>query len=150
MRTERKRALRRTFLGICCLGLILGFWAFLAEPSSLRVREHRVAIPGVAGGRSGMRIALLSDLHVGSPDNGLDKLAEVVRRTNAARPDLVLILGDLVIQDVAGGRFVPPEKIAPVLGRSAGAAGHPRGAGQSRPVARCAAGPRRSQRQASR
>jgi predicted MPP superfamily phosphohydrolase len=64
-----------------------------------------------------MRIALLSDLHVGSPFNGLDKLEEVVRRTNAARPDLVLILGDLVIQDVVGGRFVPPEEIAPVLGR---------------------------------
>jgi predicted MPP superfamily phosphohydrolase len=64
-----------------------------------------------------MRIALLSDLHVGSPHNDLDKLAEVVRRTNEARPDLVLILGDLVIQDVIGGRFVPPEKIAPELGR---------------------------------
>ena len=117
MRTERKRALRRTFLGLLLLGLILGFWAFLAEPSSLRVREHRLAIPGWPAGRSGVRIALLSDLHVGSPYNGLDKLEEVVRRTNAARPDLVLILGDLVIQDVAGGRFVPPEKIAPVLGR---------------------------------
>ncbi len=64
-----------------------------------------------------MRIALLTDLHVGSPFNGLGKLEEVVERTNAARPDAVLILGDLVIQDVAGGRFVPPEGIAPVLGR---------------------------------
>jgi predicted MPP superfamily phosphohydrolase len=117
MRTERKRALRRIFLGLLLVGLILGFWAFFVEPSSLRVREHRLAVPGWPAGRSGMRIALLSDLHVGSLYNGLDKLEEVVRRTNAARPDLVLILGDLVVQDVVGGRFVPPEKIAPVLGR---------------------------------
>jgi predicted MPP superfamily phosphohydrolase len=117
MRTERKRALRRIFLGLLLVGLILGSWAFLVEPSSLRVREHRVAVPGWPAGRSGMRIALLSDLHVGSLYNGPDKLEEVVRRANAARPDLVLILGDLVIQDVVGGRFVPPEEIAPVLGR---------------------------------
>ncbi len=64
-----------------------------------------------------MRVALLSDLHVGSPHNGLDKLDEVVKRTNAARPDLILILGDLVIHEIPGGRFVPPEEIAPVLGR---------------------------------
>jgi len=38
-----------------------------------------------------------------------------VKRTNAARPDLVLVAGDLVIQDVMGGRFVPPEEIAAVL-----------------------------------
>ncbi len=55
MRTERKRALRRTILGLLLLGLVLGFWAFLAEPSSLRVREHRLAIPGWPAGRSRMR-----------------------------------------------------------------------------------------------
>jgi predicted MPP superfamily phosphohydrolase len=117
MRIERKRVFRRICLGLLLVGVVLGFWAFLAEPASLRVREHRLAIPGWPADRSGMRIALLSDLHVGSLYNGLDKLEEVVRRTNAARPDLVLILGDLVVQHVVGGRFVPPERIAPVLGR---------------------------------
>jgi uncharacterized protein len=112
-----KRALRWTFRGLLLLGAVLGVWAFFVEPASLRVREYRLAIPDWPAGRSGMRIALLADLHVGSPHNGLDKLDEVVRRTNAARPDLVLIPGDLVIQDVLGGRFVPPEKIAPALGR---------------------------------
>jgi predicted MPP superfamily phosphohydrolase len=118
MRSDRwKRALRRTFWGLLLLGAVLGLWAFAVEPASLRVREYHLAIPHWPAGRSGMRIALLADLHVGSPYVGLDKLDEVVRRTNAARPDLVLILGDLVIQDVLGGRFVPPEKIAPALGR---------------------------------
>lgn len=116
-RRLRKRPIRRWLLGLGLVGLILGGWAFGAEPASLRVREHTVRIQGWPAGRSGLRIALLTDLHVGSPFNGLSKLEEVVARTNAARPDAVLILGDLVIQDVAGGRFVPPEEIAPVLGR---------------------------------
>lgn len=115
--SSRKRTLRRWLLGLLLVGLVLGVWAFGAEPAYLRVREYPLRIPGWPAGRAGMRIALLSDLHVGSPHNGLDKLEEVVERTNAARPDLVLILGDLVIQGVIGGRFVPPEEIAPVLGK---------------------------------
>lgn len=115
--SRKKRTLRRWLLGLLLVGLVLGVWAFAAEPAYLRVREYPLSIPGWPAGRAGMRIALLSDLHVGSPHNGLDKLEEVVARTNAARPDLVLILGDLVIQGVVGGRFVPPEEIGPVLGR---------------------------------
>ena len=60
-------------------------------------------------------MAILTDLHVGSPFNGIDKLRAVVTRTNAAHPDIICILGDLVIQGVIGGRFVPPEEIAAEL-----------------------------------
>jgi predicted MPP superfamily phosphohydrolase len=66
---------------------------------------------------SGLRVALLPDLHVGSPYVGLAKLREIVGLVNGARPDLVLVLGDLVIQGVRGGRFVPPERTAGELGR---------------------------------
>jgi predicted MPP superfamily phosphohydrolase len=107
---------RRIVLALLFAGFVLGAWAFCFEPALVRVREVRLAVPGWPAGRAGMRVALLSDLHVGSPYNGLDKLALVVAKTNAARPDLVLIAGDLVVQDILGGRFVPPEKIAPTLG----------------------------------
>ncbi len=111
------RRLRAVIVGLLLVGLVLAVWAFIAEPASLRVREYRLVIPGWPAERSGMRIALVSDLHTGSPFNGLSKLDEIVTRTNASRPDLVLIAGDLVIQDVPGGRFVPPERIAHRLGR---------------------------------
>ena len=54
-------------------------------------------------------------MHIGSPFNGLAKLRTVVERTNAARPDIICILGDLVIEGVIGGRFVPPEQTAAEL-----------------------------------
>jgi hypothetical protein len=113
----RSRWPKRVLQGLFLTGLVLAVWAFAAEPASLRVREYPLEIPGWPAGRAGMRIALIADLHVGSPFNGPGKLEEVVARTNAAQPDLVLIAGDLVIQDVMGGEFVPPEAIAPVLGR---------------------------------
>ena len=112
-----RRWARKIALTLLVLGLVLGIWTFGVEPGTLRVREVTLAVPGWPAGRAGMRVALVADLHVGSPHNGLDKLDEVVARTNAARPDLILILGDLVIHGIPGGRFVPPEKITPVLGR---------------------------------
>ena len=94
--------------------LFLAAWAFWLEPASLRVVEQRVALTWPA---QSLRVAVLTDLHVGSPFNGMTKLLATVDATNAARPDLVCILGDLVIQGVLGGRFVPPEVIAAELRR---------------------------------
>ena len=45
------------------------------------------------------------------------KLHSTVDRTNAALPDVICILGDLVIQGGLGGRFVPPEEIVIELTR---------------------------------
>jgi len=47
----------------------------------------------------GYRIALLSDLHIG-PGLGPGFLRQVVDETNAARPDLIVIAGDLVDGEV--------------------------------------------------
>ncbi|HYU78282.1 MAG TPA: metallophosphoesterase [Vicinamibacterales bacterium] len=59
-----------------------------------------------------MRVAAVSDLHVGSPHTDLRKLDQVVEAINAGRPEVVVLLGDYVVQGVVGGRFVSPEQIA--------------------------------------
>jgi predicted MPP superfamily phosphohydrolase len=89
----------------------LALWGFVIEPASLRVREYELAPPGWPPACDGLRVAVLADLHVGSPWNGLDKLAEIVAETRAARPDLVLLAGDYVIQGVKGGAFIAPAPI---------------------------------------
>jgi predicted MPP superfamily phosphohydrolase len=89
-------------------------WA-LIEPALLRREAYELSVPSWPAEQAGLRIALLSDLHVGSPWNGLDKLRRIVEETNAARPDLVLLAGDFVITAIPGGRFVAPEAIAEVL-----------------------------------
>lgn len=93
----------------------LGIQAFYLEPSSFVTRRIKLQIPNWPPEQRGLRIAVLSDLHVGSPYFGLEKLKLVVARTNAERPDLVVLLGDYVTQGVLGGKFVPPEPIAEEL-----------------------------------
>ena len=72
----------------------LAAWALWIEPARLVVAEEHLDVPWPS--RGPLRVAVLTDLHVGSPFNGLAKLHDVIDRTNAARPDLVCILGDRV------------------------------------------------------
>jgi len=116
----RKRLKIFFFAAASLVGLV-SMWALWWEPASLRVLDDCVAVKWPHA-RS-LRVAVLTDLHVGSPFNNVDKLREIVRRTNAAAPDAIFILGDLVIQGVVGGSFVPPEDIVRELGQLRSLAG---------------------------
>jgi len=100
-------------VGIAALGL--GLRAFWIEPASLRVERYVLPLERWPSRLNGLRIAVLADLHVGSPWNGIDKLRRIVDETNAAGADLVLLAGDYVIKGIPGGTFVPPEETAAVL-----------------------------------
>ena len=119
------RITRRTWTWIIGViggpALLLGVWAFWLEPDSLSVTERQLSLNWTA--ERSLRVAILTDLHVGSPFNGIAKLREIVDRTNRAQPAIICILGDLVIQGVLGGRFVPPEEIAAELKRLQAPAG---------------------------
>jgi predicted MPP superfamily phosphohydrolase len=106
---------KRWLLFALVLPAAFWIWAFAIEPASLRTREYEIRPPRWKRACDGLRVAVLADLHVGSPWNGRDRLAEIAAETNAARPDLVLLAGDYVIQGVRGGRFVPPDAIAETL-----------------------------------
>ena len=81
----------------------------------LVVRHPRMELPGW---KSDLRIAVLSDLHIGSPHVGLDKLRVIVEKTNAEHPTLIVLLGDFVTGGPNGrraGGFVEPEPTAAEL-----------------------------------
>lgn len=119
--TRRRRILLWSFAAVSGIIVALGVRTFWIEPASLAVVEERITLHWSLHGP--LRIAVLSDLHVGSPFNGIENLRRVVDRTNDARPDIVCILGDLVIQGVRGGHFVPPEEIGFELKRLRATAG---------------------------
>ncbi|NBD25847.1 metallophosphoesterase [Paenibacillus sp. T1] len=63
------------------------------------VREYAVAIDKPAGGLKELRIAVASDLHLGTTV-GRRHLDRLVRRANALEPDLMLLPGDVLDDDV--------------------------------------------------
>jgi len=96
--------------------LILLTWGFFIEPCFFLVERRAEVRPrGWPKELDGLTIALISDVHAGSPYVGKARLRKLVARVNAAQPDLVVLLGDYVIQTVVGGRFMPPEDLAAIL-----------------------------------
>ncbi len=95
---------------IAALGLIQG----RALPEAKRVRLEFSELPKEA---ENMTVAVLADLHA---DNltGAERIGEIVRRTNALKPDMVLILGDFVDGRVnkCGQSLEPLSKLSAPLG----------------------------------
>ena len=88
--------------------------ATVLTPRLLRVHDVPLALPGWPAALDGLRVAVVGDLHAGSPWVDLARVQVVVDRVVAARPDLVLLLGDH-LADVVGGRHLDPEPVAQVL-----------------------------------
>jgi uncharacterized protein len=104
-------------VAFCCAALAVGAWPFWLEPRRLVFREERLDVPHWPAELSDLRLAVLSDLHVGSPYWGLERLAELVAEINARHPDAVLLAGDYLINGVKFGTWVDPESMARELGK---------------------------------
>lgn len=111
----RRWTLRGAGYFLSGLLVVLAGWGLWWEPASLSTREYELALPGWPASARDLRIAVLADLHTGSPHNDLEKLQDIVQATNRAQPDLVLLAGDFVIHGVVGGHFIEPEASARVL-----------------------------------
>lgn len=96
-----RRAILKGLLGVFLAGLFTSAYGFFIEPAlRLRVKRRRVNPANWSGGP--LTIAVLADIHMGEPYVTLDRLRQIVTRTNALGADLIVILGDLE----AGHRFV--------------------------------------------
>lgn len=73
------------------------------------VRTATLALADWPDGAPAIRVALLSDIHLGNTSTGRDRLRRVVDATRALRPDLVLLAGDyLAGYDPASARRAAP------------------------------------------
>ncbi len=93
----RSRRLAAAALAAVCALTAYGTWNGMKLPV---VSEREIPIENLPADLQGMRIAQISDLHA-SALFGADRTAEVVRRTMAAKPDMILITGDFADGEVA-------------------------------------------------
>ncbi len=93
-------------------GAALAVYGGWVEPRRLVVRDVPLALPRWPAALDGLRVAFLSDLHAGVLHANEDAIARWVQRTNAERPDLVLLGGDFTDANWLFGRRLAPERIA--------------------------------------
>jgi uncharacterized protein len=68
---------------------------------------------------SPIRIALLSDIHVGNIGMSRERLSRIVRSVNAAKPDIVLLAGDFVVGESKEGTAERSHDLAALAGLQA-------------------------------
>ena len=81
-----------TLMGIALFSGLYGCWQAIKVPD---VREQTITIKNLPAQWKGLKVVQLSDLHIGVVQSR-DWLAQIVRKVNAVKPDLVLITGDFV------------------------------------------------------
>jgi predicted MPP superfamily phosphohydrolase len=89
---------------------------FARSPQPI-IREVRLRIEGWPGWPQPLRIAFVSDLHVGSHSDDVTRLRALLAELQLLEPDLVLYGGDFVNMQPIGGGRVPPRTIASILGQ---------------------------------
>lgn len=97
------------------LGLGSLAWAGLIEPRLLRWVDTEIELSSWLG--PSLRVAVVSDLHVGSPHMDLPRLRHIVECVNARRVDLVVLTGDFVVFRIPGQKPVAIADIARELSR---------------------------------
>ncbi len=114
----RRQVLAASIVAVPPLATAVGQIRALSQLDSFRIRHLTIGLPTLPAALDGLTIAHVSDIHVGRFTNG-PILREVVARTNALRPDLVLFTGDLIdhaLADLPAGldvlrRLLPPQRL---------------------------------------
>ena len=73
-------------------------WGFATHGGALEVTTHRLEIAGLPASLAGLRVAHLSDLHIGNGTEGA-RLDAIVARANSLGADLIALSGDLFDND---------------------------------------------------
>ena len=116
----KKRGSKRFLIAAALVAapfLFLGLWAFVIEPSRLIVREETISMAKWPSSLNGLRVAAISDIHAGSPFIDEDKLRLMVDRTNEAKPDVIVLLGDYMVKESWHSKLIDPEVIGEALKR---------------------------------
>ena len=66
------------------------------EAGWVRLRALELEVPGLPPELDGLRVAHLSDFHLGVPSRGVRAVERAVEWTAGRRPDLVCVTGDLL------------------------------------------------------
>ncbi len=97
---SRRVFLSRSVLGVGAIGAVASpTYATLIEPWSIKVRRYTVPVRGLPTAFDGMRMVQFSDSHLG-PRIPASFIRGAVEQTIALKPDLLLLTGDYIHDDV--------------------------------------------------
>lgn len=99
---------------IVILGFLV-FWGYFIEPGRLVIKHQTIQISNWPSELNGLKVAVLSDIHVDNWFITEKKVRTIVERTNELQPELIVILGDYMSGNGMVREEVEPQVWAPIL-----------------------------------
>jgi len=99
--------------------LALSFWAIKIEPHILTVKKADLYLPNWDKKLDGFKVVVLGDFHISAEKTNLKRLKKIAQKTNAQKPDLVLLLGDFDVATIKESG-INKQDIVKVLGEFEG------------------------------
>ncbi len=103
-RHQRPSTSRRSFMAgslaisATVVGSGLAYWATFVEPLELRLRTYRVSIPDLPPSLHGIRVAHISDSHLG-PYTGMEHIQRAIALLNSLNPHVAVLTGDYIYRN---------------------------------------------------
>ena len=94
---------RALAVAVVAVSAVVGIYSIFQGLRDPVVKELRIAVPGLPPALAGTTIVQLTDLHIGATKSR-SFASDIVRRSNALAPDVVVITGDLVEGRFGSGR----------------------------------------------
>ncbi|MFZ0391440.1 MAG: metallophosphoesterase [Calditrichia bacterium] len=98
MESHPQKSAQFAFLGVTLLVLVIGISAFI-NALHPRVRTFDLTVAKTANGMENLRIVMASDIHLGTIIHN-DRLLQMVNKINNLNPDIILLPGDVVDEDI--------------------------------------------------
>lgn len=94
-----------SFISLLILFVVLCIDLFFIEPNILLTKSQKLEIPHWNKDLDGFKIALITDIHLGTKFVDLKKLARIVKIVNSKNPDLIVICGDLDAKSISKEKY---------------------------------------------
>lgn len=102
-----RRRVQAIRMGAACAGLAVAAFGFTQALRAPAIVEHDIVLPSLPHRLDGTVVVAVSDLHLGAQRRA-GWMAARVEQINAARPDLVVLLGDQVEDDPVNDAGLAP------------------------------------------
>ena len=99
----------KIFLAFCIIGFMSALFAYNIEPYKLVVNSSDLFIPNWNEKLNGLKVGIVSDLHIGSKNVDLKDLELIVEKINNQNPDVIFLLGDFDSRLIANSNISKKE-----------------------------------------
>lgn len=89
-----KKIIKISIISIIAFITLFLFWTIRVEPDMLVLKKVNLYLPNWHKEHSALKIAVISDMHIGTKYVNHDKVDKIVKKTNDAKPDIIFLMGD--------------------------------------------------------